>query len=433
MNRTSSEGIATSVQPARRRLLKAAAGVSGVSLAGAAGIVHAAAPKVIRIGYVSPRTGPLAVFAEPDAFTLEQVKKAVAGGIRIAGKTYPVEIIYKDSQSNSNRAADVTAELILKDKVDLVVASSTPATTNPVADQCELNGVPCVTNDTPWQAHFFGRGGDPVKGFDWTYHFFWGLEDIIGTFTSMWSQVESNKVVGALWPNDPDGNVWGDKNKGFPPVLDRKGFRLVDKGRFQSPSDNFSAYLSEFKRTDVSIVTGVVPPPDFANFWSQAGQQGFRPKVVTVAKASEFPAAIQAFGERADGLSVEVWWSPMHPFKSSLTGASSQQLAAQYTQATGRPWTMPLGFKHALFEVAINALQRATAPTPEAIRDAVRETRLDTIVGPVNFKGGPVPNISRTPLVGGQWRQSGKGLELRLVDNSQARMVPVNEQLVPIK
>jgi branched-chain amino acid transport system substrate-binding protein len=94
---------------------------------------------------------------------------------------------------------------------------------------------------------------------------------------------------------------------------------------------------------------------------------------------------------------------------------------------------MPLGFKHALFEVAINALQRATAPTPEAIRDAVRETRLDTIVGPVNFKGGPVPNISRTPLVGGQWRQSGKGLELRLVDNSQARMVPVNEQLVPIK
>jgi hypothetical protein len=81
MNRTSSEGIATSVQPARRRLLKAAAGVSGVSLAGAAGIVHAAAPKVIRIGYVSPRTGPLAVFAEPDAFTLEQVKKAILGNI----------------------------------------------------------------------------------------------------------------------------------------------------------------------------------------------------------------------------------------------------------------------------------------------------------------------------------------------------------------
>jgi branched-chain amino acid transport system substrate-binding protein len=54
-----------------------------------------------------------------------------------------------------------------------VVASATPATTNPVADQFELNGVPCITN-TPWQPHFFGRKSDQKKGFEWTDHFFWG-------------------------------------------------------------------------------------------------------------------------------------------------------------------------------------------------------------------------------------------------------------------
>lgn len=415
---------------AMRRSLLAAGGALAV---GALAPAIGASPQPLKIGYVSPRTGPLAAFAEPDAFTLEQVKRAVAGGITMAGKMYPVEIIYKDSQSSSNRAADAASELILKDKVHLVVAASTPATTNPVADQCELNGVPCITNDTPWQAHFFGRGGDPKRGFDWTYHFFWGLEDIIGTFTGMWGQVAPNQKVGALWPNDSDGNVWGDPAKGFPPVLKAKGFGLVDKGRFQTPTDNFSAYIDEFKRQDVAIVTGVVPPPDFANFWTQAGQRDFRPKVVTVAKASEFPAAIQAFGDRADGLSVEVWWSPSHPFSSSLTHATSAELAAQYTKATGRPWTMPLGFKHSLFEVAIDALKRAAAPTPEAIRDAIRTTRLDTITGRVDFSRGPVPNIARTPLVGGQWRKQGKQLELRLVENSQARMVPTNDHLVAIR
>ena len=413
----------------RRRAIKTLGGIALASLLPAPWV---RAASTVKIGYVSPQTGPLAVFAEPDAYTLAQVKRALAGGLRIGGQNYAVEIIYKDSQSNSNRAAEVTADLILKDKVDIVVAASTPETTNPVADQCELNGVPCVTNDTPWQPHFFGRGGDPKKGFEWTYHFFWGLEDIIGVYANLWEQIPTGKTVGALWPNDSDGNAWGDAKMGFPPVLQKKGFKLVDQRRYQSPSDNFSTYLNAFKKNGVDIVTGVVPPPDFANFWSQAGQQGFRPKIVTVAKASEFPAAIEAFGERAAGLSVEVWWSPSHPFRSSLTGQSSAQLAADYTKASGRQWTMPLAFKHALFEVAVDALKRAAGKNPAAIRDAIRQTNLPTMVGPVNFKTGPVPNVSKTPLVGGQWRRRGKNLELVIVENSQAPMVPVQDKLVPI-
>lgn len=416
------------IDSGRRTVLKAAGGIALASLLPASGVL-AAGGNTIKIGYVSPQTGPLAVFAEPDAFTLAEVKRSLAGGVKVAGKTYAVEIIYKDSQSNSNRAAEAAADLILKDKVDIVVAASTPATTNPVADQCELNGVPCVTNDTPWQPHFFGRGGDPKKGFDWTYHFFWGLEDIIGVFTGLWSKAPTSKVVGSLWPNDSDGNAWGDAKMGFPPVLAQKGFKLVDKGRFQSPADDFSAYLAEFKKNGVEIVTGVVPPPDFANFWSQAGQQGFRPKIVTVAKATEFPAAIQAFGERAAGLTVEVWWSPAHPFRSSLTGQSSAELAAAYTKASGRPWTVVLAFKHALFEVAIDALRRASDRKPESIRDAIRATTLNTVVGPVNFSKGPVPNVSKTPLVGGQWKKRGKSFELVVVENSQATMVPLQDKL----
>ena len=410
----------------RRDLLKAAGGLALASILPAA---RAAGGNTIKIGYVSPQTGPLAVFAEPDAFTLSAVKRALADGIKVAGKHYAVEVVYKDSQSNSNRAAEAASELILKDKVDIVVAASTPATTNPVVDQCELNGVPCVTNDTPWQPHFFGRGGDPKKGFDWTYHFFWGLEDIIAVFTGLWAKGKTNKTVGSLWPNDSDGNAWGDGQRGFPPVLAQKGFKLVDKGRYHSPSDNFSSYISEFKKNGVEIVTGVVPPPDFGNFWTQAGQQGFKPKIVTVAKATEFPAAIEAFGSRAAGLTVEVWWSPAHPFRSSLTGQSSAELAAAYSKFSGRPWTMPLAFKHSLFEVAIDALKRAADRSPEAIRDAVRGTALNTIVGPVNFRTGPVPNVSKTPLVGGQWKKRGKGFELVVVENSQATMVPLQDKL----
>src|SRR5258708_1016406 len=129
--------------------------------------------RVIKIGHVSPRTGPLAGFGEADSFIIEQVRATLGGGISIGGKTYPVQIISKDSQSSASRASDVASELILGDKVDLIVAAATPDTTNPVADQAEVNEVPCITTNCPWQPYFFGRRGDPVKGFNWTYHFFW--------------------------------------------------------------------------------------------------------------------------------------------------------------------------------------------------------------------------------------------------------------------
>ena len=67
----------------------------------------------------------------------------------------------------------------MRDEVDIILAQATPDTTNPVADQAEINEVPCITTNCPWQPYFFGRNGNPAKGFDYTYHFFWGLEDII--------------------------------------------------------------------------------------------------------------------------------------------------------------------------------------------------------------------------------------------------------------
>ncbi|WP_369855754.1 ABC transporter substrate-binding protein [Candidatus Thalassolituus haligoni] len=418
----------------RRSFIKTSLLASSAVLAtGGVPLVQAGRNNTFKIGYVSPQTGPLAAFAEPDMFVLQQLRELTKNGIMSGGKKYSVEIIYKDSQSSANQAGNVTSELILRDRVDLVVASSTPATTNPVADQCEVNGVPCITNDAPWQPYFFGRKGNPAVGFDWTYHFFWGLEDVIGSYSNLWEQIPTSKTIGALWPNDEDGNAWGDDQRGFPPVLKQKGFQVVDRGRFQSPINDFSSFISEFRKRDVQIVTGVVPPPDFANFWNQAGQQGFQPKIVTVAKATEFPQAIRAFGDRAEGLTVELMWSPAYPFQSTLTGQSAAELVASYTAATGVPWTMPLGLKHSLFEVAIDVLKRAGGKDPEAIRDAIKSTDLDTIVGNINFRKGPVPNISKTPLVSGQWQKRANKLELVVVENSQAPMIPLQAELLPIK
>jgi branched-chain amino acid transport system substrate-binding protein len=419
----------------RRRLLQGAATLSAAAALRSAFPAPAiAAGDTLKLGYVSPRTGPLAAFAEADEFVIAQVREALGSGVQIGGASVPVEIIVKDSQSNPSRAAEVASELILSDEIDLMLVASTPETTNPVGDQCELNEVPCLSSIAPWQPWFFTRGGQPDKGFDWTYHFFWGLEDVIGVFTGMWTQLDTNKVIGGLFPNDGDGNAWGDPKLGFPPVLLEKGYSLVDPGRYQNLTDDFSSQISKFKESKCEIVTGVVIPPDWTTFWTQARQQGFRPKIATVGKALLFPVAVEALGDAGHNLSTEIWWSANHPFKSSLTGASASDLAAAYTAGTKKQWIQPIGFVHALFEVAIDVAKRAgEIGEPGAMRDALAATKLDTVVGPIAWSGGPVKNVAKTPLVGGQWRKGGNfAYDLVITMNDTAPTIPAGGTMEPL-
>jgi len=388
----------------------------------------------LKIGYVTPGTGALAAFAEADSFILDGIRDRFADGIDTKKGKSKITIIVKDSQSNPDRAGAVASDLILKDGVDLVVVASTPETTNPVSDQCELNGVPCISSVAPWQSWFLGRKGDPKKPFKSTYHFFWGVEDLTGVYTDLWDQLDTNKKGGGLWPNDSDGKALSDPKLGFPAAMEKAGYTVVDPGRYENLTNDYSAQISRFKSAGCDILTGVPLPPDFTKFYKQAAQQGYHPKAATIAKAILFPAAVEALGPLAEGLTSEVWWTPSHPFKSSITGQSAKELADAYSEASNKQWTQPIGYVHALFEVAKDVLGRAGDPKDKgAVADAIKATTLDTIVGPLSWANGPVPNVAKTPLVGGQWT---KGTDfpwdLVVVRNTLAEQIPTGGKVKAI-
>jgi branched-chain amino acid transport system substrate-binding protein len=401
--------------------------------------------RIIKIGFVTPQTGPLAPFAAADDFTLKAFQDTTGGMVDVGGSSHPVEIIVKDSQSNPNRAAEVASELIVEDEIDLMLVANTPETVNPVSTQCEIEEIPCISNNCPWQPYFIGRQGNPTdptswQPFQWTYHFFWGLEDVIAVFTNMWNQLDTNMNVGGLFPNDADGNAWGDPNVGLPPSLAEQGFALTDPGRYQNLTDDFTAQINAFKEADCEIVTGVVLPPDFTTFWNQALQQGYKPKACSVGKAILFPSSVEALGDQGHNLSSEVWWSPSHPFSSSLTGQSSKEIAEAFTAATGQQWTQPIGFIHSLFEVAVDVLARTEdIDDPERVVAAIASTSLDTAAGHIEWNGAGLPpfaqkNVAKTPLVGGQWRLVGDGkYDIVIVDNQTAPEIPTGGEMEPIE
>lgn len=416
----------------RRQLL-------GSSVAGAASLalpgLGFAQSKPIKIGFITGLSGVRANFGETDRWQLEKILAIAKKGITVAGKTHAVEILLKDNQSDPGRSQQVSSELILRDKVDLLLVQDFDAAL-PAGQLADVHGIPMISTQTPWQAFTFGRGSTPEKGFPFSFHFFWGADDTSKNFLGIWDQLKTNKAVGSLYIDNPPGRAFGDPKMGLPPAIAASGYKEIPGGFFKVATNDFSNQVTAFKSGGAQIATGFMFANHFATFWKQTQQAGLKPEAVTMAAAFLFPSAVNSLGEAGDGMTTEVWWTPSFPFKSSLTGQSAAEMAAEWERATGKQWTQPIGYGHAIWELGLHALSSAADPRDhKAVRDAIANLTLDTLVGKVDFKGSPIKNVAQTALLGGQWRRSKGGkfpYELKIVHNSTAKVVPVEAEVVPL-
>jgi len=426
----------------RRQVLRAGVGMAGLAVATplaaacevASGSNGGGSSTTIRIGFVSPRTGPAAGFGETDAYVIGLARKAFASGLTIGGKKYDIEVIDKDGQSDPQRGAQVANELINGSGVDLMITTSTAETVNPVADACEAAGVPCVSTVMPWESWFFGRGGKPDQPspFKYTYHFCFGVEEFRKAYVTMWPQVSTNNKVGVMWPNDSTGNAI---RQVLGPMLSKGGYQIVDPGAYTDGTNDYSAQIAKFKQESCEIFNTFPIPSDFATFWRQAAQQGYKPKICQTAKTGLFPAEMEALGPIGVGLAGAAYWTPTFPYRSSLTNVASKDLGTGYQDSSGKQWTQQLGPSLALFDVAAAALRAAADPKDKAaVAKAIGTLEVETPVGQLKFGKGPNASVVTTPILGGQWVKAGSGkfpLDFVLCENSCDPSVPISAKLKP--
>ena len=335
-------------------LTAAAVGVSS-SLPKLLKPAQAAVRDHILIGRPLPVTGPVSAFTTVSPWI---DNKAIAdinkdGGIFIkeAGKKLPVKVKIVDTESDPSKAGDAGSKLILNDSVDIMYVSATPATVSPVAAACERFKVPCVSTMMP--VEMFLLGGP----FTWSFDASFSVRDYLASFLPMWDDVKTNKIVGLLAQNDPDGVAWADGSKN---ALGGAGYKVIDIGRFPPGTMDYGTIISGWKKENVEIMFANMSPPDFTRVWRQCFRENFIPKISTVGRALMFPTAVEAIGgDLGLGTSTEAVWHPSYPFKSSLTGESGKQLADAYESATGKQWTAPLGGLYGGYEIVADVLKRA--------------------------------------------------------------------------
>lgn len=408
--------------------------VGGTMLLSACGGLRGSASgssDVLKIGLVSPQTGPLASFAEPDAFVVKSITESLRNGFTVGGMKRRIEIIVKDTQSSPTRATEVTKQLITADGVDFVIASGTPDTANPVSDQCEADGIPHVTTIVPWEAWYYGRGGEPGgDSFRYGANFYAGLSDMGDCFMAMFDRMESNRRVGNLWPDDTDGNA---VRSGFNQALPAAGFEAFDGGKYQNAATDFTPQIAKFKDADTDLFIGIPIPPDFQNFWRQAQQQNYRPRLAGIMKSMLFPAEAEALGPLSKNIATLGWWLPTFPFESSIDGTTAKELSTAFTANTGKQWSQALGSLYSLFEVAIESFKKADDPKDrDDVAHQLRNLKYTGISGELDFTSGPEAGIAVQKCAGLQWRPGDEfDWDLVVVDNAYRPDIPVGGDLEP--
>jgi branched-chain amino acid transport system substrate-binding protein len=435
----------------RRGLLRAA-GV-GAAAIGTGGLLQACSSgikggssgsgstKSITIGWIHPLTGALAGFGAPDNWVISKIKQTTPykNGIKIGGKTYPVTIKSYDSQSSVTRAGDLAKTAILSDGVDLLFASSTPETVNAVASQAESLGTPLICSNIPWESWYLNLfpNGNPQHATEkakYVVMYFLGAEHLAKAFIPMWNrihaQLHTNKVVAAAFPNDSDGNAF---RQVFPPIVQGAGYTFDMSSAYPDGTTNYSSMISQFKADKADFFTNVPLPPDFATMWKQSVQQGFKPKLATVAKVLLFPTDAYALGSLAYNVATDAWWAPSLPWTSSFTGQTCQQMANEYEAAGNGQWNSNIS-NYSLFEAAHAALASVSDPHDKAeVADAIHKVNIQALAGPLNFTSGkPAPGVAITPPVGVQWQKGTKyPVEMQVVDNTLQPDAKITADLKP--
>ncbi|HEX7324377.1 MAG TPA: ABC transporter substrate-binding protein [Rhodanobacteraceae bacterium] len=427
------------LSPSRRKVLLGGAVAAGAAvLLGSSPRLFAATAgaREIRVGFISPRSGDLGAFDSSDSYMLPLVRKALAKGLEIGGETYRVTILDRDSQSSPSRASQLAKELIDRHGINLMLTTSTPETVNPVSDACEAAGVPSIATDCPLESFYFGRGGKPGQPspFKWSFDFSFGIAQFVDGYLAQWPLLKTNKKVAVMYPNDADGSAFRTH---LAPVLEKHGYKVIDPGAYADGTTDFSSQIALFNRENCQIFNEVGLPPDIQAFWRQSAQLHFLDKLVIAqfTKSGSFYNQIAALGALGHNVCAETFWAPVFPYKSPLTGGTSQELADGYEKATGHIWAEQQGATLALFEVGMAVLKAAKNPTNRAaIRDVIPTLDMITTLGRVNFKAGPYPNTATTPMIGAQWVKTPPGSKFALdwvtIDNAEDRNVPVQRKPV---
>jgi branched-chain amino acid transport system substrate-binding protein len=361
----------------------------GVGLAALMAPNVAVAQDTIKVGIVLPLTGDQAKFGEIEKqsfdLALEEINKA--GGVK--GKK--LEFLVEDDTGKPDVGRSAAEKLITKDKVVMLGGGYSSSVTAAVAGVAQQNRLPFLINT---------GSADDITEKRWDYIF--RLNPPASEYSSgvetFLTEVVKPKTVVILHENSMFGT---SSAKAFKESCEKLGFKVLLTEGYEKGGIDFKPLLIRVKQMNPDIVYMVSYLMDAALLMRQSRELKLTPKLFIGGGAGftlpEFP---QNAGVAAEDVVSATLWHEVLP----LPGAMDyfKKFKAKFNKETEYHGAEAYAAAYVMADV----LKRAKSLSADDIKQALKETDMMTVFGPVKFVSyGKKTNQNRLITYVVQWQK----------------------------
>jgi branched-chain amino acid transport system substrate-binding protein len=342
---------------------------------GALSIVAQDAPESIAIGAVIPLTGR---YAGGGAQVQRGYQIAVdeinaAGGIFVEelDATLPLSLTILDDESDPTKTVSNLEDLNSQGVVAYLggFGSDLHAAAAAVA---EKNAVPYLgVAFALWDIH--------QQGYEYLFSPFPKSPDLATTTYDLLNSIpeEDRPTKIGILQEQTDwgielGTLWRDG-------AEENGYEVVAYEEYAPGSQDFTDAILSLQDAEADVVLGMPSPPDGITIATQMSELGFTPKFSLLIRAPDAPTWMQGLGKAGDYVMFAPGWH------NAMKFPGVDKLNEEHVALMNRPADPIVGPSYAVIQILAAAIESAGSLDRDAIRDAIAETDMDTVMGHMSF------------------------------------------------
>ncbi|NTV43893.1 MAG: ABC transporter substrate-binding protein, partial [Syntrophobacteraceae bacterium] len=343
--------------------------------------------ETIKVGIILPLTGAQAAFGEIEKNSFEMALEEInaAGGIK--GKK--LELIFEDDTGKPEVARSAAEKLINKDKVVMLGGGYGSSETFAIAGVAQQSRMPFLVNT---------GSADKITEQKWDYVFRLNppASDYPGGLESFLTEVVKPKTAAILYE---DSNFGTSSSQSFEETCERLGIKVLVKEGYSKGGVDFKPLLVKVKQANPDLVYMISYVMDAALLMNQSMELRLMPKLFVGGGAGFTLPEFQKNAAKAANMvfSATLWYQ-------TLPYPGAKEYFDKYVKKHGKETEYHGAEAHAAAVVIADTLKRAKSLSPDDLRQALSETDVKTVFGPVKFTAyEKMTNQNKLPTYLVQW------------------------------
>ncbi len=303
-----------------------------------------------------------------------------AGGVSVGDKNYMLEIKYYDDESTPARGAELAERLISQDGVQFMLGPYSSGLTKAIAPVTEKHKVPMVEANGASRSLFTNNYRYLFAVLSTSEQYLSSAIDLAAELAQAEGRDPSDLTAAFAFENDPFSQ---DIRAGVTDDANRYGIRIVIDDKLPKELNDMTPILAKVKalKPDLLLVSG--HSKGAATAIRQIDEQRVHVPMLAMTHCDSADI-IGNFGAAAELTLCASQWAPTLSYSDELFGAASD-FARTFEEIYGYAPPYQAAESAAAVQVFADAFERAGSLDPQAVRDALSETEMQTFYGNIKF------------------------------------------------